>query len=117
MFGVENVRRQLVGFPPWALSGVILLLLSGFLRGWLEIGITQWALGGRLLGSVAGLSFGRLLICRKHRHPRVAASNRKLDFHRYHGRAVSSYPKLAATLGVESFAFQLLVVMALLLGY
>ena len=44
-------------FPAWrisqfnlALGMISLLLLLGFVHGWLEIGITQWALSGRLLG-------------------------------------------------------------------
>ena len=53
--------RQL---PVWRISrfnlalGVMsLLLLLGFMHGWLEIGITQWALGGRLLGWVVLLGY------------------------------------------------------------
>lgn len=33
-----------------ALGLISLLLLFGFIRGWLEIGVTQWALAARLLG-------------------------------------------------------------------
>ena len=53
--------RQL---PNWRLNhfnlalGLISLLLSiGFVRGWFEIGITQWALGGRLLGWLVLLGY------------------------------------------------------------
>ena len=53
--------RQL---PLWRISqfnlvlGLIsLLLLLGFMRGWWEIGITQWALGGRLLGWLVLLGY------------------------------------------------------------
>ncbi len=38
----------------WVFS---LLLLFGFLRGWMEIGITQWALGGRLIGWLVLLGY------------------------------------------------------------
>lgn len=53
--------RQL---PLWRISqfnlalGVIsLVLLLGFMQGWWEIGITQWALGGRLLGWLVLLGY------------------------------------------------------------
>jgi hypothetical protein len=53
--------RQL---PVWRISqfnlalGVIsLLLLLAFMQGWWEIGITQWALGGRLLGWLVLLGY------------------------------------------------------------
>ncbi|HMU31536.1 MAG: flippase-like domain-containing protein [Nitrospira sp.] len=51
-------------FPVWrvpqfnfALCVISLLLLVGFVHGWLEIGITQWALGGRLLGWLVLLGY------------------------------------------------------------
>ena len=40
-----------------ALGVISLLLLLGFIHGWLEIGITQWALGGRLLGWLVLLGY------------------------------------------------------------
>lgn len=40
-----------------ALGMISLLLLLGFVRGWLEVGITQWALGGRLLGWLVLLGY------------------------------------------------------------
>jgi hypothetical protein len=40
-----------------ALGMISLLLLFGFVRGWLEIGVTQWALGGRLLGWLVLLGY------------------------------------------------------------
>lgn len=40
-----------------ALGVISLLLLLGFMHGWLEIGITQWALGGRLLGWLVLLGY------------------------------------------------------------
>lgn len=59
--------------PPWriAVFNRILLLLStllvlGFFVGWLKIGVTQWALGGRLMGwlvLLGYLSVGSLLAC------------------------------------------------------
>ena len=40
-----------------ALGMISLLLLLGFMHGWWEIGITQWALGGRLLGWLVLLGY------------------------------------------------------------
>lgn len=40
-----------------ALGIISLTLCLGFLRGWIEIGVTQWALGGRLFGWLVLLGY------------------------------------------------------------
>lgn len=119
-----------------ALGAISLLLLLGFLRGWLEIGVTQWALGGRLLGwlvLLGYLSAGYLIVANIGAHGlrRLAetlvasaavvvmlqASLRLLDHW-----GVNTGAQLAPNFegyasNRNAFAFQLLAVMALLLGY
>jgi O-Antigen ligase len=41
----------------FALGALSLLLLTGFIRAWLDIGITQWALSSRLMGWVMLLGY------------------------------------------------------------
>lgn len=119
-----------------ALGAISLLLLFGFLRGWLEIGVTQWALGGRLLGwlvLLGYLSAGYLIVANVGTHGlrRLAetliasaavvvmlqASLRLLD-HWGVNTGAQFTPNLEGYAGNRNaFAFQLLAVMALLLGY
>jgi hypothetical protein len=59
-------------FPSWrighvnlALSGITVLLVAGFVRGWVEIGLSQWALMARLMGWLVLLGYmsaGYLLV-------------------------------------------------------
>lgn len=119
-----------------ALGAISLLLLLGFLRGWVEIGVTQWALGGRLLGwlvLLGYLSAGYLIVANVGTHGlrRLAetliasaavvvmlqASLRLLD-HWGVNTGAQFTPNFEGYAGNRNaFAFQLLAVMALLLGY
>jgi hypothetical protein len=132
----RQLPRWRVGRFNLALAAIGLLLLFGFVRGWLEIGVTQWALGGRLIGWLVLLGY-------------LAAGYMIAENHGTHGmrrfaetlaavacmivvqqvilRALSdmgSNPLGALTISFEgyagnrnAFAFQLLVVWALLVGY
>ena len=132
--------RQL---PVWRISqfnlalGVMsLLLLLGFMHGWLEIGITQWALGGRLLGWVVLLGYlsaGYLIVANIGSHGlwRFAETLiatavvivmlqvilRLLDHWGVNlgAHVTANFEGYAGNR--NAFAFQLLAVMALLLGY
>lgn len=119
-----------------ALGAISFLLLLGFIRGWLEIGVTQWALGGRLLGwlvLLGYLSAGYLIVANAGTHGlrRLAetliasaaivvllqASLRLLELW-----GVNTGVQLARHFegyasNRNAFAFQLLAVMTLLLGY
>jgi len=67
-------------FPVWKLGHfnrslfvISALLLLGFVHGWLKIGVTQWALGGRVLGwmvLLGYLSAGYLMVANVGAHGR-----------------------------------------------
>lgn len=119
-----------------ALGAISLLLLFGFMRGWVEIGVTQWALAGRLLGwlvLLGYLSAGYLIVANAGFHglrrlaETLAATAavvvmmqvilRLLD-HWGINTAVQLTPNFEGYAGNRNaFAFQLLAVMALVLGY
>lgn len=119
-----------------ALAAISLLLLLGFMRGWLEIGVTQWALGGRLLGwlvLLGYLSAGYLIVANigSHGLRRLAetliasavvvvmlqAILRLLD-HWGVDTGAHLTPNFEGYAGNRNaFAFQLLAIMVLLLGY
>lgn len=119
-----------------ALGMISLMILLGFIRGWLEIGITQWALGGRLLGwlvLLGYLSAGYLIVANLGAH----------GLRRLADTLIATIAivvvlqvtlRLLANWGINSgaqltinfegyaanrnaFAFQLLSVLTLLLGY
>jgi len=119
-----------------ALGAISLLLLLGFMQGWLEIGITQWALVGRLLGwlvLLGYLSAGYLIVANVGAHGlrRFAETMiatvavvvvlqvvlRLLDHWGVDtgARLTSNFEGYAGNR--NAFAFQLLAIMALLLGY
>jgi uncharacterized membrane protein YbhN (UPF0104 family) len=119
-----------------ALGAISLLLLFGFLRGWLEIGVTQWALGGRLLGwlvLLGYLSAGYLFVANFGAHGLrrltesliataavVVLLQVSLRLLEYWGLnlGVQLTPNFEGYSGNRNaFAFQLLAVMVLLLGY
>lgn len=119
-----------------ALGAISLLLLFGFLRGWLEIGVTQWALGGRLLGwlvLLGYLSAGYLIVASAGTHGmrRLAETLMstavvvvvlqivlRLLEHWGMNPGAQLTPNFEGYSGNRNaFAFQLLVVMALLLAY
>lgn len=119
-----------------ALIAISLLLLFGFIRGWLEIGITQWALGNRLLGwlvLLGYLSAGYLIVANAGSHGRrrlaetlvatvaiVVAMQVGLRLLNNWGIDIGAQftPNFEGYAGNRNaFAFQLLVVMALILGY
>lgn len=119
-----------------ALGAITFLLLLGFIRGWLEIGVTQWALGGRLLGWVVLLGYlsaGYLIVANAGTHGLrrlsdtliataavvvvLQASLRLLELWGVNTgmelpRHFQGYAR-----NRNAFAFQLLIVMTLLLGY
>ncbi|MFZ5589656.1 MAG: O-antigen ligase family protein, partial [Pseudomonadota bacterium] len=119
-----------------ALGAISLLLLFGFVRGWSEIGVTQWALAGRLLGwlvLLGYLSAGYLIVANAGLHglrrlaETLAAAAavvvtiqvilRLLD-HWGMIAGVQLTPNFEGYAGNRNaFAFQLLAVMALVLGY
>lgn len=132
--------RQL---PVWRISqfnlalGVIsLLLLLGFMHGWWEIGITQWALGGRLLGWVVLLGYlsaGYMIVTnvgthglRRFAETLIATAAvvvmLQVILRLLYPWGVNTGTPLTYNLEAyagnrNAFAFQLLVGMALLLGY
>lgn len=130
-------------FPAWRVSqfnlalGVIsLLLLLGFVHGWSEVGITQWALGGRLLGwlvLLGYLSAGYVIVANVGTHglrrfaETLIATSVVIVVLQVALRLLNHW---GVPLGVRlpdnfegyasnrnAFAFQLLACMALLLGY
>lgn len=115
---------------------ISLLLLLGFVHGWWKIGVTQWALGGRLLGwmvLLGYLSVGYLIVAN------VGAHGRRRFAETLIATVVvvvilQVFLRLTALLGMNTgahltanfegyagnrnaFAFQILTVMVLLLGY
>lgn len=119
-----------------ALGAISLLLLLGFMRGWLEIGITQWALGGRLLGWVVLLGYlsaGYVIVANVGAHglrrfaETLIATATVVVMLQVALRLLSHWgvdtgahltPNFEGYAGNRNaFAFQLLAGMALLLGY
>ena len=119
-----------------ALGMISLLLLLGFIHGWSEIGITQWALGGRLLGwlvLLGYLSAGYLIVANAGAHglrrfaetliataAAVVIQQAVLRLFDHWGMNVGIQlrPNFEGYAdNRNAFAFQLLAVMALLLGY
>ncbi len=119
-----------------ALSAISVLLLFGFIRGWLEIGITQWALGGRLLGwlvLLGYLSAGYLIVAnagtqglRRLAETLITSAAvvviLQAILHLLNNWGVNTGSELAFNFegyagNRNAFAFQLLAAMALLLGY
>lgn len=119
-----------------ALGAISLLLLFGFLRGWSQIGVTQWALGGRLLGwlvLLGYLSTGYLFVANVGAHglrrvtESLIATATVVVLLQVSLRLLEPWglnPGVQLTPNFEgyagnrnAFAFQLLAVMALLLGY
>lgn len=119
-----------------ALGLISLLLLLGFIHGWMSIGITQWALGGRLLGwlvLLGYLSAGYLISANAGAHglrrfsETLLATAVVVILQQALIRLLVAwgyFPDLHLTFRFEgyagnrnAFAFQLLVVMAMLLGY
>jgi len=119
-----------------ALLAISLILLLGFMRGWLEIGLTQWALVGRLLGwfvLLGYLSAGYLIVAHVGTHGLrrfaetllstvvvVVTLQAILRLSDYWG--INTGAQLTPTFqgyagNRNAFAFQLLVGVALLLGY
>ena len=120
----------------FALGAMSLLLLLGFMHGWLEIGITQWALGGRLLGwlvLLGYLSTGYLIVANVAAHglrrfaETLIATAAVVVMLQVTLRLLNHWganPGVHLAANFEgyagnrnAFAFQLLAVMALLLGY
>lgn len=130
--------------PAWRLPGVnralmsiTVVLLFAFVVGWNAIGVTQWAMGGRVLGLVVLLGYfsvGHLLLEAAGEHARRRACEILLSV----GSAVILVQvalRLMLANGVEildylpstnfegylqnrnAFGFQLLLVIALVLGY
>ena len=119
-----------------ALGGISLLLLLGFMHSWWEIGITQWALGGRLLGwlvLLGYLSAGYVIVANVGTHGLrrfaetliataavVVILQVVLRLLYYWGVDIGAQltPQFEGYAGNRNaFAFQLLACMALLLGY
>ncbi|MBZ0068806.1 MAG: lysylphosphatidylglycerol synthase domain-containing protein [Thiobacillus sp.] len=119
-----------------ALGAISLLMLLGFINGWLKIGVTQWALGGRLLGwlvLLGYLSAGYLIVANAGAHGlrRLAetliataavvvvlqATLRLLEYWGVNTGAHFAPNFEGYASNRNAFAFQLLAVMALLLGY
>lgn len=119
-----------------ALGAVSVLIMFGFVRGWMEIGVTQWALGGRVLGWMVILGYlcaGYLIVANAGAHGLrrlaetliasaaavvvIQAGLRVLDFWgiQFGGQLTANFEGYAGNR--NAFAFQLLAVMALLLGY
>lgn len=119
-----------------ALSLVSLLLLAAFFRGTLEIGVTQWALGGRLFGWVVLLGYvsaGYLMVAhagalglRRLSETLIAAGVvvvllsvvlRLLSYAgcTYCGQVTPNFEGYAGNR--NAFAFQMLVCLALALAY
>ena len=120
----------------FALGAMSLLLLLGFMHGWLEIGITQWALGGRLLGwlvLLGYLSTGYLIVANVAAHglrrfaETLIATAAVVVMLQVTLRLLNHWganPGVHLAANFEgyagnrnAFALQLLAVMALLLGY
>lgn len=124
--------------PSWRVSnfnlmlgGIGLLFFVGFMRGWQEVGITQWALGGRLVGwlvLMGYLSAGYLLISyfgsrglRRFTETVSVAIATIVIFQgivRISGIGINPATNFEGFAGNRNaFAFQLLTVMCFLLAY
>ncbi len=129
--------------PAWKLASfnrmlalISVILLFGFAHGVLEIGVTQWALGGRVLGWLIVLGYvsaGYLIVSTSGRHGlrrfvetlsavAVAVVSLQIVIRLLQGNGLLT--DLSVPLNFEgyaanrnAFAFQLLAVIALLLGY
>jgi uncharacterized membrane protein YbhN (UPF0104 family) len=126
---LQSLQKR--ALPQWRLSdgnlilGLIsLALLIGFAVGWREIGVTQWALSGRLLGWIVLLGYasvGHLLVSNHGTHGLRRAIETLLTV----GFAVVAIKAVNPTSGNfegfaanrNAFAFQLLTVSALAVGY
>lgn len=119
-----------------ALALISLLLVFGFTRGWMQIGITQWALGGRLIGwlvLLGYLSSGYLLVVNSGNHGLrrlvetltataafvviVQMALRLLDAWGFNPGVYLAANFEGYAGNRNAFAFQLLTTMASLLGY
>ena len=119
-----------------ALTLISLLLTFGFIRGWMQVGITQWALGGRLIGwlvLLGYLSAGYLLVVNSGNHglrrfaETLAATAAGVVIVQMALRLLNAWginPGVHLAANFEgyagnrnAFAFQLLASIALLLGY
>jgi O-antigen ligase len=129
--------------PVWRLTQfnlvlviISLLLLMGFINGWFDIGITQWALVGRLFGwlmLLGYLSIGYWIVARKGNHGihqltiiLIATASFVVVFNMairllFHWGFDFGIPLSANFEGFaanrNAFAFQLLTTIALILGY
>lgn len=120
----------------FALALMSLLVLLGFVHGWWEIGITQWALAGRLLGwlvLLGYLSAGYLIVANVGAHGQRRFTETliatavavvilqvvlRLLYHWGLNTGAQLTPQFEGYAGNRNaFAFQLLAVMAVLLGY
>jgi hypothetical protein len=118
------------------LGMISLLLLLGFVQGWWKIGITQWALGGRLLGwlvLLGYLSAGYLVVANVGTHglrrfaetliaTAVVVVMMQVVVRLLYYLGIDTGAQLAPRFegyagNRNAFAFQLLTVMTLLLGY
>jgi len=118
------------------LSAISLLLLFGFVRGWLEIGVTQWAFSGRLLGwlvLLGYLSAGYLIVAHVGGHALrrfvetlcstatvvvvLQVILRLLESWGIHTGSNLSQNFQGYAGNRNAFAFQMLTVISLLLGY
>lgn len=119
-----------------ALGAISLLLVLGFVHGWLEIGITQWALVGRLLGwlvLLGYLSAGYLIVVNVGTHGLRRFAETMIStaavvvmlqvvLRLFNLWGVDTGAQLAPNFegyagNRNAFAFQLLAGMTLLLGY
>ena len=119
-----------------ALVIISLLLLFGFVRGWFYIGVTQWALGGRLIGwlvLLAYLSVGYVVVARKGNHGMhqfsvilictaacVIIFNMSIRLLAHWGfdTGMALSPNFEGfASNRNAFAFQLLAIITLILGY
>ncbi|HBA67629.1 MAG TPA: hypothetical protein DCZ48_15930 [Methylococcaceae bacterium] len=123
-------------FPQWRYSAfnaslaiITLLLIFGFVRGWMEIGVTQWALGGRLMGwlvLLGYLSAGYLTVfyagmhgLRRFSETIVSAAGTVVIVQmsaRFFDAGIG-YNFEGYAGNRNAFAFQLLIATALILGY
>lgn len=135
LFSRQTPRWKIQRFN-LALGAVSLLLLFGFLRGWLEIGVTQWALEKRLMGwlvLLGYLSAGYLIVAsagvrgiRRLAETLISTAavvvtlQVALRLLEYWGMDLGTQltPNFEGYAGNRNaFAFQLIVVVALLLAY
>jgi uncharacterized membrane protein YbhN (UPF0104 family) len=135
MMTKQPARWRIEGFNRMLLA-ITIMLIAGFAHGWAKIGITQWALGGRLLGwivLVGYISSGYILTMHAGNRGlrRLAETLAVFAVLVVLWQATSRMLVLSGWLGEtgftqnfegysgnrNAFAFQLLVVTALLLAY